>query len=128
VEAQRRRVLVVDDDFGVLKGLVRLFEDYAEVTVAIGAEPALEHMQGLESHQGLTYDLVIVDFNMVGANGAWLLERVRARYPACERILVSGSPLAELDSHLSPGLIDHFFEKPLEIEALIRVVTGSSRS
>jgi DNA-binding NtrC family response regulator len=125
VEAQRRRVLVVDDDFGVLKGLMRVLEEHADVTVAIGAEPALEHMQGLENHQGLTYAVVIVDFNMVGANGAWLLERVRARYPECERILVSGSSLAELDPHLSPGLVDHFFEKPVEIEALIRVVTGS---
>ena len=119
----RRRVLVVDDDFGVLKGLMRVLEDQADVAVAIGAQPALEHMQGLENHQGLTYDVVIVDFNMVGANGAWLLERVQARYPTCERILVSGSSLAELDSHLSPGLVDHFFEKPVDVDALIDVVT-----
>jgi DNA-binding NtrC family response regulator len=121
--AQRKRVLIVDDDVGVIKGLLRVLEDHADVTVAIGAEPALDHMQKLDHHQGTTYDVVIVDFNMVGANGAWLLERVQAQYPACERILVSGSPLSAISSHLGDGLVDQFFEKPVDIDQLIRAVS-----
>lgn len=122
-EPTRKRVLIVDDDVDVIKGLLRVLEDHADVTVAIGAEPALEHMQKLDIHQGTTYDMVIVDFNMVGANGAWLLERVQARYPACERILVSGSPLSAISSHLADGLVDRFFDKPLDIDALVEAVS-----
>jgi DNA-binding NtrC family response regulator len=121
-EAARKRVLVVDDDIDVLKGLMRVIQEYADVKVALGAEAALEHMTKVEREEGATYDLVIVDFNMVGQNGAWLLERVRVRYPDAERILVSGSSQFDLNTFLSPGLVDRFLEKPVDIEELIELL------
>jgi DNA-binding NtrC family response regulator len=121
--AGRKRVLVVDDDIDVLKGLMRIIQDYAQVKVALGAEAALEHMTKLEQEDGSKYDLVIVDFNMIGHNGAWLLERVRERYPDCERILVSGSSQFDLNTFLSPGLVDRFLEKPVDFDELIEVVS-----
>jgi DNA-binding NtrC family response regulator len=123
-EPRRKRVLVVDDDIDVLKGLMRLIQDYAEVKVALGAEAALEHMNAVAAEAQVHYDVVIVDFNMVGHNGAWLLERVREAYPSCERVLVSGSSLFDLDTFLSPGLVDHFLEKPVEIDELIDLIEG----
>ena len=119
----RKRVLVVDDDIDVLKGLMRVIQDYAHVKVALGAEAALEHMDKVKQDEGSTYDVVIVDFNMVGQNGAWLLERVRERYPDCERILVSGSSQFDLNTFLSPGLVDRFLEKPVDLDELIEVVS-----
>lgn len=121
-EAGRKRVLVVDDDIDVLKGLMRVIQDYAHVKVALGAEAALEHMGKLEQDEGARYDVVIVDFNMIGQNGAWLLERVRERYPKCERILVSGSSQFDLNTFLSPGLVQRFLEKPIECDELIEAV------
>jgi DNA-binding NtrC family response regulator len=119
----RKRVLVVDDDIDVLKGLMRVIQDYAHVKVALGAEAALEHMGKLEQDEDTIYDVVIVDFNMIGQNGAWLLERVRERYPDCERILVSGSSQFDLNTFLSPGLVDRFLEKPVDLDELIEVVS-----
>jgi DNA-binding NtrC family response regulator len=123
--AGRKRVLVVDDDIDVLKGLMRIIQDYAQVKVALGAEAALEHMTKLEQEEGVIYDLVIVDFNMIGHNGAWLLERVREKYPDCERILVSGSSQFDLSTFLSPGLVDRFLEKPIDFDELIEAVSES---
>jgi DNA-binding NtrC family response regulator len=119
----RKRVLVVDDDVDVCRALARLLEDHADVSIAIGAEPALQRMVNHRA-DGTPYGIVIVDFNMVGPNGAWLLERVRTQFPECRRILVSGSPQDSLAVHLTPGLVDAFLDKPIEIEALIHAVTG----
>lgn len=123
-ESARKRVLIVDDDIDVLKSLMRVASDYAEVKVALGAEAALEHMTRVEDEEQATYDVVIVDFNMVGQNGAWLLERVRERYPETERILVSGSSQFDLNTFLSPGLVHRFLEKPVDVEELIDVVSA----
>jgi DNA-binding NtrC family response regulator len=119
----RKRVLVVDDDLDVLRSMKRLLEDYAAVVVALGAEAALEHMTKVQKEDGTLYDIVIVDFNMVGPNGAWLLRHVRDRYPECERILLSGSSYFDLANFLDPGLVDRFMEKPVDFDELIEVVS-----
>src|SRR5690606_3034766 len=106
----------------VLKGLMRVIQDYAHVKVALGAEAALEHMDKVKQDEGASYDVVIVDFNMIGQNGAWLLERVRERYPDCERILVSGSSQFDLNPGLSPALVHRFREQRVELDVLIGVV------
>ena len=51
-------------------------------------------------------NVVLVDFNMNGHNGAWLLERVREKYPKCERMLLSGSSQFDLSNFITPGLVD----------------------
>ena len=79
-EEGRKRVLVVDDDLDVLRAFMRLLEEYASVKVALGAEAALEHMDKVHTEDGILYDVVVVDFNMNGPNGAWLLKRVRENF------------------------------------------------
>ena len=69
------------------------------------------------------YDVVVVDFNMNGPNGAWLLKRVREKYPECERILLSGSSYSDLANFLDPGLVNRFLEKPLDFDELIDAVS-----
>ena len=113
----RKEVLVVDDDPDVLRSFMRLLEEYADVKVALGAEAALKVLEQK------AFDAVVVDFNMTGPNGAWLLRQVRDRYPNIERILLSGSSYSELSHFLDPGLVDRFLEKPLEVEERIEAVT-----
>ncbi|MFV8750521.1 response regulator [Nannocystaceae bacterium ST9] len=119
----RKRVLVCDDDLDVLRSIKRLLEEYAQVMVALGAEAALDHMLKAQA-EGTLYDVVIVDFNMVGPNGAWLLRHVRDKFPTCERILVSGSSYFDLANFLDPGLVDRFLEKPVDFDELIEAVSG----
>lgn len=119
----RKRVLVIDDDLDVLRSIRRLLEEYCDVKVALGAEAGLEHMAKTQKEEGVLYDVVIVDFNMVGPNGAWLLRHVRDKYPTCERILVSGSSYFDLANFLDPGLVDRFLEKPVDFDELIEAVS-----
>jgi DNA-binding NtrC family response regulator len=111
-----RRVLVVDDDPDVLRTVMRMLDRHAEVKVALGAEQAMQVLGGGE------VDAVVVDFNMRGPNGAWLLRHVRDHYPEVSRILLSGSSYAELSPQLEPGLVDVFIAKPLELAELIASV------
>jgi DNA-binding NtrC family response regulator len=120
----RKRVLVVDDDLDVLRSIRRLLEEYCDVKVALGAEAALEHIAKTQAEEnGALYDVVIVDFNMVGPNGAWLLRQIRDRYPTTERILVSGSSYFDLANFLDPGLVNRFLEKPVDFDELIEAVS-----
>jgi DNA-binding NtrC family response regulator len=112
--------LVVDDDPDVLRTIMRMLREHADVKVALSADAALETLAG----DG--FDYVVVDFNMTGPNGAWLLRQVRNRYPEARRILVSGSSYADLASHLEPGLVDRFLAKPLDIEELFDSVSPSA--
>lgn len=118
VKDGRKEVLVIDDDPDVLRSFMRLLQDYAEVKVALGAEAALQVLASKP------FDVVVVDFNMAGPNGAWLLRQVRDRYPDTERVLLSGSSYSELAPYLDPGLVDRFLEKPLEVEELIEAVSA----
>ncbi|PRP93195.1 Hydrogenase transcriptional regulatory protein hupR1 [Enhygromyxa salina] len=112
----RKEVLVVDDDPDVLRSFMRLLEDCADVKIALGAEAALKVLASKH------FDTVVVDFNMKGPHGGWLLRQVRDKYPEIERILLSGSSYSELSRWLDPGLVDRFLEKPLEGEELIEAV------
>ncbi len=113
----RKRVLVVDDDPEVLRTMNQLLRRRGvDVQVAFGAEQALEALGTSD------YSAVVVDFNMHGPNGAWLLRQVRDRYPELSRILLSGSSYRELSPHLEPGLVHSFLEKPLELDELMALV------
>jgi DNA-binding NtrC family response regulator len=111
----RKRVLLVDDDPDVLRALRRGLLAYADVEVALGAEPA---MSLLEREK---FDVAIVDFNMNGPNGAWLLRRIRDRDQSIVRILLSGSAYSELAVHLEPGLVHSFVEKPFVTDELFEL-------
>ena len=115
-ERRRPCVLVVDDDPSVLRTLTRMLGSQAEVRFALGAEDALLLL--LKEN----FDSVLVDFNMMGPNGAWLLRKVRTLYPRVHRILLSGMSYGDLAAHLDPGLVDRFLEKPLERSALFEAV------
>ena len=115
---RRKSVLVVDDDLDVLRLFMSMLQEHVDVKVALGAEAALS------CFSKSTFDSVIVDFNMQGPNGAWLLRQIRTLYPDVQRILLSGSSYVDLARHLDPGLVDEFIQKPLEADDLIGSVTS----
>ncbi len=103
------RVLLVDDEPGVLRALERLFRKRGhEVRTASSGGAALTV---LESYAP---DVVVSDFLMDGMTGAELLRVVARRLPAARRILLSG--FADVD-----GPIDAtFLRKPYDARDLLR--------
>ena len=79
------RVLLVDDDPGVLSALVRLLRRGGVVTHT--EQSGLAALETLESFQP---DVVISDHRMPGIDGVEFLTRVKARLPHAQRILLTG--------------------------------------
>lgn len=87
---RNRRLLVADDEEGIRRLVTRLVRTKAvelgelEVVQAESAEEALEILE----HERV--DLVLTDYRMTGKTGAELLAVVHARWPATERVLMTG--------------------------------------
>jgi CheY-like chemotaxis protein len=82
-ETRRPRILLVDDELAIARGLARaLGHDVDAVVVGSGAE-ALTILK-----EGERFDLVVSDITMPGMTGSELFERVRALDPSIGRRFV----------------------------------------
>ncbi|MGB0370641.1 MAG: HDOD domain-containing protein [Opitutales bacterium] len=112
------RIIFVDDDITILKGLKRrlkrLRRDW-EVQFAPSGELALN---ALESG---VVDVIVSDLQMPGINGAQLLERVKEKYAGCFRVALSGH--AETGMILKASSHAHrVLAKPCDAEILVQIV------
>jgi type II secretory ATPase GspE/PulE/Tfp pilus assembly ATPase PilB-like protein/FixJ family two-component response regulator len=106
--ATRYRLLIVDDEVGVLQALTRVFhqENYEIVTAPSGAE-------GLQRMAEASTQLVIADYMMPGMTGAQFLRAVRDRSPETIRIMLTGH--ADTDAvmgAINDGAVYKFILKP----------------
>jgi DNA-binding NtrC family response regulator len=103
------RVLLVDDEVGILRSLERLF-----VRRGHQVRSATNGRLALDAAEEFAPDVVISDFKMEGISGAELLRIMAQRFPNTRRVLLSG--YAEID-----GEIDAVFvHKPYKVVELLR--------
>jgi DNA-binding NtrC family response regulator len=113
------RILLVDDESGVLAALKRaLIDEPLEITTMTSAEDALEIMK----REG--FKVVMSDERMVGMQGSEFLARVREKYPQTIRIMLTGhATLNAAMKAVNEGEIYRFFSKPwndLDLQFAIR--------
>lgn len=112
------RILFVDDEPHVLRGLGRLlveWEDRWDVLFATSGAEALEQLATRPA------DVVVSDMRMPGMDGAELLNAVRQMYPATVRVILSG--YAEADSVLKTvGPAHFYFAKPCDPDLLFEAI------
>lgn len=103
------RVLLVDDEPGVLRALERLFRRRGhDVRSAANGSAALVLVEEFPP------DAVVSDFLMDGMTGVELLRQIAVRFPAARRVLLSG--FAEVD-----GPVDAvFLRKPYDAQTLLQ--------
>ncbi|MGE5471278.1 MAG: ATPase, T2SS/T4P/T4SS family [Bacteroidota bacterium] len=102
------RLLLVDDELGIVKALARVFrqENYEVVTAASGAE-------GLERLAEGGFQLVISDFMMPGMTGAQFLREVKQRWPDTIRIMLTGHANTDaVMGAINDGAVYKFILKP----------------
>jgi DNA-binding NtrC family response regulator len=115
--AEAMRVLIVDDDSGVLELVTRtLGAQGYEVSSAPNAEEALQIVR----FRG-PVDLVLADVLMPGMHGPALLDAVRKVSPSAAAVLMSGYPGPYATTGGLP-LNTSFLQKPFLIEDLVAVV------
>jgi response regulator RpfG family c-di-GMP phosphodiesterase len=111
-------LLFVDDEPSILSSLRRLFRPlgYRILTAESGA-------QGLEVLEKEAVDLVVSDMRMPEMDGAKFLEKVRGRWPAVVRILLTGyADIASTIAAINRGEIYRYVAKPWDDNAIVLTV------
>ncbi len=115
------RILLVDDEPNVLKSLTRVFrqENYQILTA-----PCADAALALMAAESGPIHMVISDYKMPGMSGAELLKAIKAKYPDCIRIMLTG----HADSNavmgaINEGAVYKFILKPWNDDDL-RVTVG----
>jgi DNA-binding NtrC family response regulator len=84
VGRRRNRVLIVDDDPTVVRGLVRVLKN---AHPGLKIETAKNGVEAMEALSGATYDVVVTDLRMPNGGGMNLLESLALHHPETIRIV-----------------------------------------
>lgn len=120
--AKGYRILVVDDDPGVLRLLsIRLKSNGYEVATAQSGEEALSNFAGIRPH------LVITDLRMDGMDGMTLFQNLHKQHPTLPVIILTahGSIPDAVDA--TKNGVFGFITKPFEAPALLQQVDNALR-
>ncbi|MBW1681445.1 MAG: sigma-54-dependent Fis family transcriptional regulator [Deltaproteobacteria bacterium] len=115
------RVLIVDDDEGLLSALARAFEEesYRITTISNG-------LDAIESCRRNHYHIVISDIRMPGASGMEVLAEVRKMSPETLVILITGfASLETAVKAIREGAYD-YITKPIRLEEIKLVVKNAA--
>ena len=115
--AKRKRILVVDDDQGLLQAMRSMLEHHEhEVHTAQDARTALDRVN---EHD---YDLILADYKMPGEDGIWFMKN--ARLPKRTKVLLC-------TAYANRDVINKMFElgasgyliKPFDEEEILRNIS-----
>jgi len=112
------RILVVDDEPGMLRAVFRVLSPRHHVVTAATPSEALALLASAEP------DLAILDVRMPEMDGFELTARLKAERPNLDVILMTGS-LSELDAKLVRAIREnafYFIQKPFDREVLTTLV------
>ncbi len=117
------RILVVDDDSGVLETIEErlTFEEHA-VTVASTGQTGWEYLQKNE------YDIVVLDWDMPGLSGIEILKRFRAGGGTTPIIMLTGhTSIDDKELGLDSGASD-YLTKPFSLKELSARIRSNLRT
>jgi YesN/AraC family two-component response regulator len=107
------RLLFVDDDFRLLRGLQRALTVKCEEWEMHFAHGGFEAVSLMEQ---MTFDVIVSDLRMPEMNGVELLNHVRIHHPQIARFVLSGEPDKTPDAL---EVAQHYFSKPCDPGVLI---------
>jgi DNA-binding NarL/FixJ family response regulator len=109
------RVLLVDDEPVVLRGLKRGMATKRPHWNIVSAEGPIEGMCRLEAD---TYDIVISDYEMPQLNGVEIMKLARRHQPTALRVILSGISRQTVGP-IPPGLIHGWLSKLHDVDILV---------
>jgi sigma-B regulation protein RsbU (phosphoserine phosphatase) len=112
------RILVVDDEPGMLRAVERVLSDDHRVVATRLSREALAVADEFDP------ELAIVDIRMPDLDGFELMARLKARFPSLDVILMTGS-VDDLDEKLVRAIRSqafYFIQKPFDREVLRTLV------
>jgi serine phosphatase RsbU (regulator of sigma subunit) len=118
VEPQGARILVVDDDSGILRAVSRILGRRHEVVGVVSGEQAIEEVRRRKP------DLAIIDIRLPRMNGFEVTRALKAFSPDLDAILMTGNaeePDENLIRAIDEGAL-YFIQKPFDRRVLLTLV------
>jgi DNA-binding NtrC family response regulator len=124
------RILIVDDEDGILKSLRRLLAatpcTAGGKTYALKIDTFDDPHAALEHAFGIRYDLVMSDYRMPGMDGVAFLKAFREIQPEAARLILSGyADLNGLIAAINEAGILRFIAKPWNDYELVTTIAQS---
>jgi response regulator RpfG family c-di-GMP phosphodiesterase len=114
------KILMVDDEEGVLLGYQRMFRNEFQIDTAPGGAAALTALQATGP-----YAVVVSDMRMPGMDGVRLLSKVKLLAPDTIRIMLTGDDdVRNAVSAVNEGSIFRFLTKPCNKDTLGKALTA----
>ncbi|MFZ5445081.1 MAG: DUF2378 family protein [Myxococcota bacterium] len=114
----RPRVLLIDDEPLVARGLRRLLHKAMDLTIALRPSEALE----LLAQQ--PFDAVLCDFHLPERDGLALCAEIARRWPNVKRVLHSGALPPTARKAKADGVIHEYLDKPASRDVLVAVLSA----
>ena len=116
------KVLVVDDEESILKGIRLNLGRTFDITLANGSQEALQAFK-----DGAPFDVVVSDMRMPGMDGATMLRKIKEAYPQVMTILLTGHADFEFGGSqaLQSGLLFRILNKPCPPQKLSATIKAA---
>lgn len=116
------KVLVVDDEESILKGIRLNLGRTFDITLANGSQEALQAFK-----DGASFDVVVSDMRMPGMDGATMLRKIKEAYPQIMTILLTGHADFEFGGSqaLQSGLLFRILNKPCPPQKLSATIKAA---
>lgn len=113
------RILLIDDEPDLLKGLARTLErNFSDIEIVTTSHP----LEVLDRLQNESFDLALIDIRMPEINGLELLKKLLARDKLLTVVIMTAFASIELAVDAIRGGAYDFITKPFDKEILLRVV------
>src|SRR5271156_5395571 len=114
------KILMVDDEEGVLLGYQRMFRNEFQIETATGGAAALTAIEATGP-----YAVVVSDMRMPEMDGTTFLRKVKALAPDTVRIMLTGdADIHSAVSAVNEGSIFRFLTKPCNRDTLAKALTA----
>jgi DNA-binding NtrC family response regulator len=116
------KVLVVDDEESILKGIRLNLGRIFDITLANGPQEALQIFK-----DGISFDVVVSDMRMPGMDGATMLRKIKETYPQVMTILLTGHADFEFGGSqaLQSGMLFRILNKPCPPQKLSATIKAA---
>ena len=111
-----KRIMLVDDERGILNALRRMIESKAATELApfaLTVELFTSPIEALQRAEEISFDVVLSDYRMPEMTGVAFLTKIKSLQPSAMRMILSGyADLTALISAINNAQIHCFLSKP----------------
>lgn len=119
------RILIIDDEVPILKGIKLNLGRAFDLTLANGGEEALKAVEEEES-----FEVVVSDMRMPGMTGVEVLAKIKSMHPTIQTILLTGHADFEFGGSqaLQSGQLFRILSKPCPPNKLKEAIEAAVRA